>query len=61
MQPLHKGVPKTLANKVFISLNNRASNFQIFLSAGPSELSLPVLVTSRGHPHSGRVGGIGSP
>lgn len=28
-------MPKTLSNKVFISLNNRASNFQIFVKCSP--------------------------
>lgn len=40
-----------LANKVFIPLCHRASDFQIFLSAAPSEPSLPVLVTSHRRSH----------
>lgn len=34
-QPSHKDMPKTLANQVCISPDNKASNFQIFVKCSP--------------------------
>ena len=34
-KPLHEDMPNALSNTVFISLNNRASNFQIFAKCSP--------------------------
>lgn len=34
-KPFHRDMPKTLEKKVFISLNNKATNFQIFVTLSP--------------------------